>query len=303
MTSILRAPVRNLTAIAAALGLAACGGGGSSSAAAPPAPVATAPAPAPTPTPAPAPVPPPFTFERSPFLLQQSAPISFAVLGYSFRSASGGFDNIADPASIDGSTPLGLRLVSRSDVRFALMNVEGQAMPNGGGGVGVDGQITQLGFNALQGAGSFSLLLGPAGRALTSTALLYWSRVDRPADAYPMQEVILVYGVPTPASEVPGSGVVRYGGSAAQDTVAVDFGAGTVTGSFVADNGSVVTLRGVLSADRGGFTGPVTSADGQIDTTLEARFTGPGAAEIMYRWVHPLGSRRPARVGGLIRIG
>lgn len=296
--TLIHRPITKVFAAAMALAaLTGCGGEGASSNSPVPAPVATS---------APASNPPSqgFDLAHSPFTLRQTQPTPFLVLGYGFRATGGPFDDIADPASLDGSLALGVRLVTVADLRLSLGGLgEGALVPNGGGGVS-GGNIVALSFNALGGSGSLSLLYGPQAIPLTSTAFLSFSRVARgQSDPYPLDNVALVYGVAAPAAAIPGAGIVRYAGQQAGDGVDVDFATGRVTGRLQIEGGMVDIIDAALTAERTGFTGRVMGGGGQIDTTIEARFTGPAAGEIMYRWVHPVGSRKPAAVGGLIRVG
>ena len=202
----------------------------------------------------------------------------------------------------DGAQPLGVRLVTTSDLRLAIGGL-GQAtmMPNGGGGVSPDG-IVALSFNALGGGGSLSVLYGSEAIPLRSTAFLYYSRVSRASnDPFPLDNIMLVYGVPTPAAAVPSAGVERYGGPSATDAVEIDFATGRVTGQLQTEGGVIDVVDASLLPDRTGFAGRVRGGGGQIDAAIEARFTGVGAREIMYRWIHPLGSGKPAGVGALLR--
>lgn len=290
---------KGIIAATVLVALAGCGGGGGSSSGPAPGPVASGPAPSPTPVPAPG----AFSIAQSPFGLQQTQATQFHVLGIAFRATGGAWEDVADPATFDGAQPLGVRLVTTSDLRLAIGGLgEATMVPNGGGGVSPDGKIVALSFNAFGGSGSLSVLYGPEVIPLSSTAFLSHSRVSRASnDPFPLDNIMLVYGVPTPAAAVPSAGVERYGGPSATDAVEIDFATGRVTGQLQTEGGAIDIVDASLLPDRTGFAGRVRGGGGQIDAAIEARFTGAGAREIMYRWIHPLRSGKPAGVGALLR--
>ena len=282
--------------LAASAGCGAGSSGGQS--ASPPALVTPAPPAAASPS-------SPFNLAQSPFGLQQQHPTQFVVLGYGFRATGGSFEDIPDNATYDGGMSLGFRLVTPSDLRLSIGALgEAVIVPNGGGGISA-GAIVQLAFSSLGGNGSLSVLYDPSARPLVNTAFLYWSRVARGStDPFPLDNVALVYGMATPVSAVPGAGIMRYVGSASGDTIEIDFATGRVTGRLQGEGNTFIDLvDATITADRSGVTGRVTGGAEQIDAPFEARFTGPTAGEIMYRFVHPVGVRKPAAVGALVRVG
>ena len=263
--------------------LAGCGGGDGSTTSSP-TPVASS-----TPTPAtPVASPSPFTFSlvASPFRLGQTSAFTYTVLGIRATSKSGAWENIGDPASGRIASDLGVRLASASDMYFRFAEYgEGRLSTNGGGGYSPDGKITQLSFNALGGGGSLYHVYDKGASPLRYTAAVYWQITARPDGEYPYDDFVALYGVGTQSADVPTSGKAVYGGGLPGYEITVDFASGTLSGSSRDENGvEFSSLRDVrIGPDRTSFSGKVIASDSGEEGTVEGRFTGPAAAELMMR--------------------
>jgi hypothetical protein len=285
--------------------LAGCGGedaprpGGS--------PASTAPTPTPTPTPTPATTTAnQFSIGKSPFSLGQTAPFSYAVLGFSVAGADGAWDYVIDPSSLDTTIALGFRLAAPDDLRLSIGNLgEASIQPNGGGGISHTGEIQNLGFNALGGSGSLNVQYGPKARVLANVANVFWARLARSSGNYPSDLVNLIYGVPTASASVPGSGTFTYASccDSVSASIDVNFNSGAMIGSIPLDEKEQIALKDVvIGSDRSTFSGSVVTPGG-AKGTIEGRFAGPAAEDIMARVIYPVSGGRSAMLIGFTRAG
>ncbi len=244
------------------------------------------------------------SFANSPFGLGQTTPQQFAVLGSNVAARDTDWGLSPDPSRLDTAFPFGIRVVTPDDFRLSIGSLgEGTMTLNGASGIDQNGKITLLGFNALGGIGTLVILLDADGAPLKSVASGYWSKMVRPADPYPYDSVVFLYGIPTPAEALPQTGGADYRSIQSGLVLHVDFETRAVTGTAAGENGTTYALRNVLlSADRTTYTGEVVSADGNVAGVIDGRFAGTGAAEMMVRINYTVPEGHAAALIGLSRV-
>jgi hypothetical protein len=291
---------QRLGCLAALATLTACGDGGASQGEG--SAVIVSPPPTANPPPnVPQPTPPAFG------ALGQTTSQQFAVLGFAFDGADAGFGYTQDTASLDFRSAVGLRLLAPSQL-FLTIPSYGEAMLVANGGSGTDGQgrTLSLSYSTLGGGASLSVADAGGTRGyLQSTGFGSWVSGFRAGLQFPYRVVSFVYGVPTKPGDVPTSGTLIYDSSYPDDQpFTVDFGARTVSGTILVhteEDTRTYSIRDVVfTADGTSFQGRLTTGNAALDGSIEGRFNGPAASEMMGRYQVPSGQSQD---GGIFAKG
>ena len=272
-----------LTLCTALAFLSSCGGGGAD---APPGngnPIVVTPPPTSSPPPAPAPLPGAPVFGA----LGQTTSQQFASFGFAYRGEDAAFGYTPDYASFEPVSELGIRLVAPSQLLLTIPGSgEGVLTPNGASGTSTEGRLVYLGYSTLGGSASLSVpFRGGDKLYLTSTMNGSWVSAPTSGQRFPYRLIEFVYGVATKAEDVPTTGTANYEIRDLGEvrTFTVDFTARTVAGSISLEGRTYILQNVVFTADSTGFTGRLTTGDSSLIGSIEGRFTGALASEMMGR--------------------
>jgi hypothetical protein len=226
--------------------------------------------------------------------LGQTSSQQFAVLGFAYRGQDAGFGYRPDPTSVEPDVAVALRFLAPSQLLLTIPGLgEGALLPSGASGADFQGRLNYLGYLALGGNSHLTLPLAKGATTyLTSTGFGSWvSPPENSPQSYPFRLIEFVYGVPTRPDDVPASGSATYESSDANiGPIVVDFAARRVTGTIAAGGteSRAYSIRDVVfTPDGTGFQARLTTGDPTLEGSIDVRFTGTAAIELMGRYRAP----------------